>query len=162
MPGDQGEIDLRDHRVVVADDAGKQLFAAGQHAHEVVVDFVFDGFRDPAAVAQLVQVGGADSRGRHAKCFSVMSENESSTGVSAGMAADGLSLASLGRGFVQIVRDVGLPLVMRLVPGDHCSAVRSDQPRSFSSPSGIMSKLFSSSWPSVASRVRAFRPAHGE
>ena len=54
MPGEQGDVDLGDDRVVVADDAGEQLLAALQRGEEVVVDLLLDGFRLPAAVAELL------------------------------------------------------------------------------------------------------------
>ena len=52
MPGDQGDVDLGNDGVFVADDAGEQLLAGLQHAQEVVADFVLDRLRLPAAVAQ--------------------------------------------------------------------------------------------------------------
>ena len=61
------DVDLGDDRVVVADDAGKQLLAVGQRAQEVVVDLPLDGLGHPAALAQLAQRGGSDTRGRHAQ-----------------------------------------------------------------------------------------------
>src|SRR5262249_55751296 len=57
VPGDQGQIDLRNHRAVVADDSGKQLVAAGKHGEEIVPDLVFDRFGNPAAIAKLLEVG---------------------------------------------------------------------------------------------------------
>ena len=62
MLGDQAEVDLGDDRVVVADDAGKQLLAAAEHAQEVVVDLLLDGLGNPAAGAQFGQ------RGRFGRC----------------------------------------------------------------------------------------------
>ena len=66
VAGEQGEVDFGDDRAVVADDAGKQLVAAGQRGEEVVVDFAFDGFRLPAALAQLAESGRFGRRIGHA------------------------------------------------------------------------------------------------
>jgi hypothetical protein len=65
MPGDQADVDLRNDRVVVADDPREELFAAAQHAQEVVVDFAFDRFRFPAALAQFPQSDRLGSDRRH-------------------------------------------------------------------------------------------------
>src|SRR5262249_43656268 len=50
--------DLGDDRVLVADDAGEQVVAALQGGEEVVAQLVLDGFRLPAAVAELFERGG--------------------------------------------------------------------------------------------------------
>src|SRR5262249_30408130 len=42
VPGDQGQIDLRNHGAVIADDSGEQLVATGKHGEEVVADLMFD------------------------------------------------------------------------------------------------------------------------
>jgi hypothetical protein len=57
VTGEQGEVRLGNDRAVVADDPRKQLLAAGQRREKVVVDFAFDGFRPPAALAKLAEVG---------------------------------------------------------------------------------------------------------
>ena len=65
MLGDQAEVDLRDDRVFVADDAGEEFLAAGEHAHEVVVNLPLDGLGLPAAVPELSERGGVlAGRGR--------------------------------------------------------------------------------------------------
>ena len=58
VPGQQGDVDLGDDRVVEADNAGKQFVAGGKHGHEVVVDFPLDRFRSPGAGQQVAEVGG--------------------------------------------------------------------------------------------------------
>ena len=66
VAGDQGEVDLGDDRVVVADDAGEQLVAALQHAQKVVANLLLDRFGNPAAVAQFFQVGRSHLGWHHA------------------------------------------------------------------------------------------------
>ena len=53
VSGDQRDIDLGHNCVVVAEDAGKQLLALAKHAEKVVLDFLLDGLRRPAARAQI-------------------------------------------------------------------------------------------------------------
>ncbi len=65
MPGDQAEVDLGNDGVVESDDAGKQLLAAAERLHEIVVDFAFDGLGDPAAFAELPEVGRLGGSGGH-------------------------------------------------------------------------------------------------
>ena len=50
---EDGDVELGNHRVVVADDARIELLAGLQLGEEVVVNFLLDGFRLPAAGAQL-------------------------------------------------------------------------------------------------------------
>ena len=153
--GDQGQVDLGNDRVLVADDAGKQLFVCGQPSHEVIVDLALDGFGDPAALASSLQVGGLWT------CEVVMpssavcgrSKAETLRARQAGRltAECDLGWASRWRGLVQIVRDVRLPLVMRLVPGDDVQRDPHGQPRSSAMPAGLQSSRWSPSSPSVAS-----------
>ena len=53
--GEDGDVELRDHGVVVADDAGVQLVAGLQLGQKVVVNLLLDGLRLPAAGAELGQ-----------------------------------------------------------------------------------------------------------
>ena len=87
VPGEQREVDLGDDGVVVADDAGKQLLAAGQGGEEVVVDFVLDGFRLPAALAKLAEVRGfrrdstcAEMNRRNIDSHLIIGDREQETG----------------------------------------------------------------------------------
>ena len=61
VAGDQGEVDLGNDRVVVADDAGEQLLALAEHAQEVVADLLLDGLGNPAAGPQVFEVGSVES-----------------------------------------------------------------------------------------------------
>ena len=47
--GDQAQVDFRHDGVFIADDAGEQLLAPGEHPHEVVVHFAFHALGAPAA-----------------------------------------------------------------------------------------------------------------
>ncbi len=60
VAGDQAQVDLRDDRLVVADDAGEEFLAGGEHAHEVVVDLPLDRLGLPAALAKFFEVGRFD------------------------------------------------------------------------------------------------------
>ena len=51
--GDQGQVDLGDDRVLIADDAREQLVAPGQGRHEIVVNLLLDRLGTPAAGTQL-------------------------------------------------------------------------------------------------------------
>ena len=53
--GDQSQVDFRHDGVFIADDAGEQLLAPGEHPHEVVVHFAFHALGMPAAVPQLAE-----------------------------------------------------------------------------------------------------------
>ncbi len=53
--GDQSQVDFRYDGVFVADDAGEELFAPGEHPHEVVVHLPFYGLGMPAARSQLAE-----------------------------------------------------------------------------------------------------------
>ena len=63
MPGQQGDVDLGNDRVVVADDAGEQLLAGAEHAQEVVADLLLDRPGRPAAVAEFLERGRTDGVG---------------------------------------------------------------------------------------------------
>ena len=52
MSGEEGEVDLGQDGAVVADDAGKEVFAGGEHAQEVVADLVLDRLGHPAGSPQ--------------------------------------------------------------------------------------------------------------
>ena len=54
--GDQSEVDLGNDRAVVADDAGKEVFARGEHADEIVVDFAFNGLRSASRFREVLAV----------------------------------------------------------------------------------------------------------
>ena len=58
VAGEEGDVDLGNDGVVVADDAGEQFFAGRQQAKEVVADLLLDRLGCPAAVAQLSEIGG--------------------------------------------------------------------------------------------------------
>src|SRR5262249_13733067 len=65
VPGDQGEVDLGNDGGFIADDAGKQLLAAVEHAEEVVADLFFDGLGNPTTGTQLFQGGRSMAWGGH-------------------------------------------------------------------------------------------------
>ncbi len=56
MPGDQGDIDLGNHGIVVAHDAGEQLLAFEKHAEKISLNFLLDGAGNPAAGAKVAEV----------------------------------------------------------------------------------------------------------
>ena len=56
VPGNQCQVDFGNDRVFIADDSGKQLLAPGQHAQEIVPDFLLDRFGDPTAFAELAEI----------------------------------------------------------------------------------------------------------
>ena len=56
--GQQRDVDFRDDRAVETDDAGEQFFPVGEHAEKVIVDFLLDGFGNPAAFAKFAQRAG--------------------------------------------------------------------------------------------------------
>ncbi len=62
MLGEDGDIQFRNDGVVVADDAGIQLFTGLELGDEVVVNFLLNGFGTPAAGPQFGQRGGAGHR----------------------------------------------------------------------------------------------------
>ena len=62
VPGDDRHVDLRNHRVAIAENPREKLVAATQHPHEVVVDLAFDGLGDPARLAEVPKVGRPDLR----------------------------------------------------------------------------------------------------
>ena len=63
VPGEQGEVDLGNDGVFVADDAGEEFFAGLQHAEEVVADLLLDGLGHPAAGAEFSQGARAAGNG---------------------------------------------------------------------------------------------------
>ncbi len=65
VPGQQGQIDFRDDRVVVANDSRVQFVTRGQHAHEVVVHFVLDRFGHPAGPVQFTECRRKGGWARH-------------------------------------------------------------------------------------------------
>ena len=67
VPGDQPEVDLRDDRVFVADDAGKEVLAMRQGLHEVIVNFPLDRLGNPTTFAEFQQVGRSGD-GRRGHC----------------------------------------------------------------------------------------------
>jgi len=68
VPGDQGDVDLGNHRVVVADDSGKEFVAILQHAEEVAADLLLDTAALPAARPQ-VRERGRQSLAGHTTCL---------------------------------------------------------------------------------------------
>ena len=65
VPGNQPDVDLGNDGIFESDDAGKEVLAAAERPHEVVVDFAFDGLGDPAAFAELTEVGRLGGGGGH-------------------------------------------------------------------------------------------------
>ena len=63
MLSQKRDVDFGNDGAVVADDAGEQFFAVGQHAQEVIVNFLLDGLGFPACAAQLGQRAGFSSGG---------------------------------------------------------------------------------------------------
>ena len=57
MPREDRDDDLGNHRVLVADDAGEERLVGFHRGEEVVAEFVLDGFRLPAAFAELLECG---------------------------------------------------------------------------------------------------------
>jgi hypothetical protein len=57
-----GDIQLGDDRVVVADDAGIKFLAGLQLGQKIVVNLLFDAFGLPAAIAQLGKRRRLDGR----------------------------------------------------------------------------------------------------
>ena len=57
MAGNQPQIDLGDHCILIADDPRKQLVARGQMSDEIVVNLAFDRFGFPTALSHLAKVG---------------------------------------------------------------------------------------------------------
>ena len=53
MASEQSEVDLRDDRIVIADDPRKEGLAGLEQAQEVVAEFVLDGLGLPAAIAEI-------------------------------------------------------------------------------------------------------------
>ena len=68
VPGDQGDVDLGNHRVVVADDSGKEFVAILQHAEKVAADLILDTAALPAARPQ-VRKRGRQSLAGHTTCL---------------------------------------------------------------------------------------------
>ena len=58
VPGEDGDRDLGDDGVVVADDAGKERLVGLERGEEVVAEFVLDGLRLPAASRSCLRVVG--------------------------------------------------------------------------------------------------------
>jgi hypothetical protein len=69
MAGEHGDVDLGDHGVVVADDAGEEFLAAAQKPREVRLQFILDGAALPAARVEFCQ-GAGKVRLRHRGVFS--------------------------------------------------------------------------------------------
>jgi hypothetical protein len=61
--GENRDVEFWDDRVVVADDAGVEIFAGLELGDEVVVDFLLNRFGAPTAGSQLGQRDGAGHRG---------------------------------------------------------------------------------------------------
>jgi hypothetical protein len=57
VPRENRDNDLRDNGVLVTDDSGEKLVAPLQSSEEILPEFVLDGLRLPAALAELVQGG---------------------------------------------------------------------------------------------------------
>src|SRR5579872_1271393 len=66
VAGDEREIDFGNDGVIVADDAGEEVFAGLEHTEEIVTDFLLDGFGNPAAGTQLGKGRGSDGGRLHA------------------------------------------------------------------------------------------------
>ena len=62
--GEQGEADVGDDGVVVADDAGEEGLMMGEFFEEVIVELLLDGFGFPAGLFELAKgcgfLGGGD------------------------------------------------------------------------------------------------------
>ena len=68
--GENCDVEFGNDGVVVADDAGIQLFAGLEFGEEVVVNFLLNRFGSPAAIAQLGKCGRpARNRSRHDEPF---------------------------------------------------------------------------------------------
>ena len=65
VAGDEGEVHFGDDRVFVADHPWEEFVAPAEGLHEVVADFLFDGFGFPAALAELAKRGGPMREGSH-------------------------------------------------------------------------------------------------
>ena len=63
VAGEQGEVDLGNDGVLVADDAGKELLAGLQHSQEVIANLLFDRLRYPTARPQILERGGPYASG---------------------------------------------------------------------------------------------------
>src|SRR5206468_4212435 len=57
MTGKQADVDFRNDRVLVADDAWKEFRAGRQHAEEVVANLLLDRLRRPATGAKFLERG---------------------------------------------------------------------------------------------------------
>jgi len=69
VAGEQGDVDLGDHRVVVADDPGKEFLARLEHPQEVGLHLVSDRLALPSGGLEIREGRGAAGvrHGRHGR-----------------------------------------------------------------------------------------------